>query len=84
MRKRQTALTEMCTFPSKGQERREKKAEEGRGFPAEILGPGLQKAKDLQETPGDGRPGSFGEQCWIPQMRCCLWNGVQCTMHTSS
>ena len=68
MRKRQTALPEMCTFPSKGQERREKKAEEGRGFPAEILGPGLQKAKDLQETPGDGRPGSFGEQCWIPQM----------------
>ena len=36
-------------FPRKGQERREKKAEEGRGFPTELLGPGLQRAKDLQE-----------------------------------
>lgn len=48
MRKSQTALPEMYFSPGRSR-KGEKKAEEGEGIPTEILGPGLQRAKDLQE-----------------------------------
>lgn len=84
MRKSQTALPEMCTFPQKraGKERKESRG--GERIPYRATWAWTAEGKGPAGTLGDGRPGSFGEQCWIPRMRCCLWNGVRCTMHTSS
>lgn len=59
MRKSQTSMPEMHAFlQGRGKKERRKQKQE-RDSLAEMGGPGLWRAKDLEETQGVGRPGGF-------------------------
>ena len=67
MRKSQTSMPEMHAFlQGRGKKERRKQKQE-RDSLAEMGGPGLWRAKDLEETQGVGRPGGFQEEGWAWQ-----------------